>query len=64
MMKTMLVGGEDDNSDVVAEIYESGDDESNATIDADERGDSDDDVVEVTGVAGCSSSKFHSVFIS
>ena len=55
---------EDGNSDVAAEINESGDDESNATIDADERGDSDDDVVEVTGVASCSSSKFHSVFMS
>ncbi|CAH3197548.1 unnamed protein product, partial [Porites evermanni] len=45
---------EDGDSDVVPE-NENGDDESDAIIDADERGDSDDDVVEVTGVASCSS---------
>ena len=50
---------EDGDSDVAAE-NENGDDESDAIIDADERGDSDDDVVEVTGVTSCSSSKFHS----
>ena len=54
---------EDGDSDVAPE-NENGDDESDAIIDADERGDSDDDVVEVTGVASCSSSKFHSEFIS
>lgn len=54
---------EDSDSNVAAE-NENGDDESDAITDADERGDSDDDVVKVTGVASCSSSKFHSEFIS